>query len=120
MRMWCVDLLIGTVGVRRCILGKSIAVTTAYGKEYKVSRELNHQLCKEMGQIHMELIDMRSRNPTGLQLQLYVGQDEYLTLQDTAGIVVHVHDQRVTPFPEDDGITIVPGKSTNLGVQQVL
>ncbi len=57
---------------------------------------------------------------SGMQLQLFVGQSEYVSVQDTAGIVVLVHDQGVAPFPEDDGITLMPGKATYLGLQRVM
>ncbi len=65
-------------------------------------------------------VDVVRRYVSGLMLELGLGQDDYVgELGDTAGAVVLVHDQGALPFPEDDGIFLMPGKATSLGIQQV-
>ena len=40
-------------------------------------------------------------------------------LSPEAGARVSIHPHNVPPFPEDDGITVAPGMSTNIGLRQV-
>ena len=57
---------------------------------------------------------------TGLHLIVNVNQAEYLdTVSDTAGIRLVVHPRNRMPFPEDEGITVSPGRSTSIGIRQV-
>ena len=56
---------------------------------------------------------------TGLQLILNLNQLEYLEeTGDTAGARVVIHQQRTMPFPEDDGIMLLPGKAQALGIRK--
>ncbi|CAH1782868.1 unnamed protein product [Owenia fusiformis] len=56
----------------------------------------------------------------GLQLTFNIEQSEYIgKLTSTAGVRVQVHHQNVMPFPEDEGINIVPGQSTSVGIQML-
>ncbi len=54
----------------------------------------------------------------GLQLILAVNQDDYVS-SDVAGIRVVVTSQGEMPFPDEGGITLVPGKLTQLGLRKV-
>ena len=56
----------------------------------------------------------------GLELQLYIDQANYIPgVSDAAGIRIIVHNQTYMPFPEDDGISIMPGTRTSIALQQV-
>ena len=47
-----------------------------------------------------------------------VEQSEYVPdFTTVAGVRVLVHDQRRTPFPEEDGVDIPPGFSTSSGLR---
>ena len=51
---------------------------------------------------------------------LNIGQDEYVpAVGDTAGMRMVVHPQYRMPFPEDEGIMISPGMSTQVGIKEV-
>ncbi|XP_033126038.1 degenerin mec-10-like [Anneissia japonica] len=54
----------------------------------------------------------------GLKLTLNIEQHEYISIfgQDS-GVKVSIHRQNETPFPEDDAITISPGRSTSVGIR---
>ncbi|XP_070542008.1 amiloride-sensitive sodium channel subunit alpha-like [Ptychodera flava] len=53
----------------------------------------------------------------GLTLELFVEQDEYLdSVTQSAGVRVTIHSQDETPFPEDNGFNIEPGKLTSVGI----
>ncbi|XP_070542010.1 amiloride-sensitive sodium channel subunit alpha-like isoform X2 [Ptychodera flava] len=53
----------------------------------------------------------------GLTLELFVEQDEYLdSLIHSAGIRVTINPQDETPFPEDTGFNVEPGKMTSVGI----
>lgn len=57
---------------------------------------------------------------SGLSMELYIEQDEYVPeLADTAGVRLVVHPQTSMPFPEDDGVTIAPGTSTSVSLTLV-
>ncbi|XP_033634311.1 uncharacterized protein LOC117295705 [Asterias rubens] len=56
----------------------------------------------------------------GLHLTLFIEMPEYVgILSPEAGARVSIHPHNVPPFPEDDGITVAPGMSTNIGLRQV-
>ncbi|XP_077862884.1 uncharacterized protein LOC144345072, partial [Saccoglossus kowalevskii] len=56
----------------------------------------------------------------GLKITLYVEQNEYIILYgQEAGVRVLVHPPHITPFPEDDGITVKPGVKTSIAIRQV-
>ena len=56
----------------------------------------------------------------GLTLTLNIDQDDYVDAAgDIAGARILVLPQGRMPFPEDQGITVAPGRVTYLGVQQV-
>ena len=57
---------------------------------------------------------------TGLTLTLNIDQDDYVDAAgDIAGARLLVLPQGRMSFPEDQGITVAPGRVTYLGVQQV-
>ena len=56
----------------------------------------------------------------GLQLILNANQDDYLSeLGQTAGIRIVIHEQNKMPFPDENGITAIPGSMTILAIKQV-
>lgn len=58
--------------------------------------------------------------PTGLQVIININQAEYSDMiGDTAGVRMVIHPQNRMPFPEDEGITISPGRATSVGIRQV-
>ena len=57
----------------------------------------------------------------GLVMTLNIDQDDYIAQADnTAGVRVSIVDQRLMPFPEDDGHTVGPGRTTSVGFTQVM
>ena len=49
-----------------------------------------------------------------------IEQDQYLgDMTDAAGIRLVVHPQTRMPFPEDEGISIGPGRLTSVGLKMV-
>ncbi|XP_070574537.1 acid-sensing ion channel 1-like [Ptychodera flava] len=56
---------------------------------------------------------------TGLKLTLYIEQDEYVPFygQD-AGVRVLIHQPGITPFPEDYGVTVPPGKKAGIAIRR--
>jgi len=57
----------------------------------------------------------------GLRLVANIQQDQYTSgVGSTAGIIVLVHPQNTMPFPEDDGILVSPGYSTDMAISLVL
>ncbi|XP_006826136.1 epithelial sodium channel subunit gamma-2-like, partial [Saccoglossus kowalevskii] len=55
----------------------------------------------------------------GLKLTLFIEQDEYIPLYgQEAGVRVLIHPSDITPFPEDEGITVAPGLKTSIGLRQ--
>ena len=47
-------------------------------------------------------------------------QDEYLgSIAQEAGVRVVVHSQERMPFPEDEGISVIPGQLTYVGMRLV-
>ncbi|XP_077865068.1 uncharacterized protein LOC102808261 [Saccoglossus kowalevskii] len=55
----------------------------------------------------------------GLRLTLFTEQNEYISIfgQDS-GVRVSIHDHRVEPFPEEDGLTVRPGAVTSVSMKQ--
>ncbi|XP_033126039.1 degenerin mec-10-like [Anneissia japonica] len=55
----------------------------------------------------------------GLKLTLFTEQHEYVSIfgQDS-GIKVSIHNQNETPFPEDNAVTVSPGRSTSIGIKK--
>ncbi|XP_070582192.1 uncharacterized protein [Ptychodera flava] len=54
----------------------------------------------------------------GLKLTLFIEQDEYIPLYgQEAGVRVLIHPQDITPFPEDEAITVAPGLKTSIGIR---
>ena len=57
---------------------------------------------------------------TGLVLQLYVEEDEYIgALSHTEGVRVVVHEQGTMPFPDEDGFNVAPGTATSVSLTKV-
>ncbi|XP_071958809.1 degenerin unc-8-like [Antedon mediterranea] len=55
----------------------------------------------------------------GLKLTLYTEQHEYVSIfGQESGIKVSVHNQFETPFPEENAITVSPGRATSLGIKK--
>ena len=68
------------------------------------------------------MCDETTYNPcfTGLSLELYIQQIEYIgTLSPAAGVRVLIHPRSSMPFPEDQGISIPPGYETSIGIRKV-
>ena len=70
--------------------------------------------------------NMTLRNTThtgrryGLHLSINVGQQEYMDISSNlAGVVVLVHSQDVIPFPEDDGVFLIPGEFSLIGLKML-
>jgi len=62
----------------------------------------------------------RSGPKHGLVLIANIQQDEYIDqVGDIAGIRVVVLPQNQIAFPEDEGITVSPGRVTSIGMMQV-
>ncbi|XP_070566572.1 amiloride-sensitive sodium channel subunit beta-like [Ptychodera flava] len=56
----------------------------------------------------------------GLTLELFVDQDDYIPdITETAGIRVAIDPQDMVPFPEDNGISVSPGFSTEIGLRLI-
>ena len=55
----------------------------------------------------------------GLRLTMNIHQNDYTSAVTTAGIRITVHDQKVVPFPEDDGISVGPGQLATIGLKMV-
>lgn len=56
----------------------------------------------------------------GLKLNLFIEQSQYIPeLSDTAGARVVVHDQGQMPFPNNEGYSVLPSRSTSFGIRRV-
>ena len=56
----------------------------------------------------------------GFSLELYIEQDEYIQgLADAAGVRLLIQNQTYMPFPEDFGISLMPGTKTSIGITRV-
>ena len=56
----------------------------------------------------------------GLELELYIAQDEYLPdLSEIAGIRLLIHNQTYMPMLYEQGVTLAPGFATNIGITRV-
>lgn len=53
-------------------------------------------------------------------MELYVNQDEYVDqLSPEAGYRIVISPPGVMPFPFEEGISVVPGLSTSIGIRKV-
>lgn len=58
--------------------------------------------------------------PSGLTLDLFVNQNEYIpSISQEAGVRVLLTPQRSIPFPDDEGFTVSPGFATSIGLRKV-
>ena len=58
--------------------------------------------------------------PSGLTLDLFVNQGEYIpSLSQEAGVRVLLTAERSIPFPVDEGFTVSPGFATSIGLRKV-
>lgn len=56
----------------------------------------------------------------GLKLNLFIEQSQYIPeLSDTAGARVVIHDQGQMPFPNNEGYSVLPSRSTSFGIRRV-
>ncbi|RUS89854.1 hypothetical protein EGW08_002384 [Elysia chlorotica] len=56
----------------------------------------------------------------GLKMSLFVDQKQYVAnLATEAGVRVLIHKRGSMPFPEENGITVMPGRSTSIGIKQL-
>ncbi|CAG5120526.1 unnamed protein product, partial [Candidula unifasciata] len=56
----------------------------------------------------------------GLRLELFLDQRNYVAnLATEAGVRVLIHKKGSMPFPEDEGVSVMPGRSTSIGMKQV-
>ena len=68
----------------------------------------------------IEVFEYLSWCVSGLHLILNINQAEYMPAGiDTAGIRLVIHSQERMPFPEDEGVTVSPGRATSIGMKQV-
>ncbi|XP_065836422.1 amiloride-sensitive sodium channel subunit gamma-like isoform X2 [Oscarella lobularis] len=72
---------------------------------------------------HKKLPILRTSRPGaeyGLQLSLYLEQEEYIgTVSSKAGVRLLVHSQQSVPFPEEEGVDVAPGFASSVGVKLV-
>ena len=53
-------------------------------------------------------------------MELFIDQEQYVAnLATEAGVKVVIHDRGSMPFPEDAGMSIIPGRSTSIGLRKV-
>ena len=56
----------------------------------------------------------------GLKLNLFIEQSQYIPeLSHTAGARVVIHDQGQIPFPNNEGYSVLPSKSTSFAIRRV-
>ena len=59
-------------------------------------------------------------NFIGLTLNLFIETAQYVPeVSQAAGARIVMHNQGEMPFPDEDGINLVPGFSTSVGVRRV-
>ena len=57
---------------------------------------------------------------TGLAVTFNIQQDEYVgDIAQEAGVRVVVHSRDRMPFPEDEGVSVIPGQMTYIGMRLV-
>ncbi|XP_070574535.1 uncharacterized protein [Ptychodera flava] len=57
---------------------------------------------------------------SGLKVTIFLEQHEYIPLYgQEAGVRALIHSPDITPFPEDDGITVKPGVKTSIAIRQI-
>ncbi|XP_059174131.1 amiloride-sensitive sodium channel subunit beta-like [Physella acuta] len=84
----------------------------------------NHKYgnCYTFNSRHVEgTLTTRFPGPTyGLILELFINQQEYIAnLASEAGARIIIHKKGTIPFPEDEGISVIPGRSSSIGIKQV-
>lgn len=63
---------------------------------------------------------VRTARCAGLAVTINIDQDEYLgDIAPEAGVRVVVHSQDRMPFPEDEGVSVIPGQLTYVGIRLV-
>ena len=56
----------------------------------------------------------------GLKLNLFVEQSQYIPeLAHSAGARLVIHDQGQMPFPDNEGLSVLPSRSTSFGIRRV-
>ena len=56
----------------------------------------------------------------GLTLNIFIEGAQYVPeVSQAAGARIAIHNQGEMPFPDEDGINLVPGFSTSVGVRRV-
>ena len=56
----------------------------------------------------------------GLKLNLFIESLQYVSsLSHSAGARIVIHDQKGISFPDEEGINVLPGISTSVGVRRV-
>ncbi|GFO34209.1 amiloride-sensitive sodium channel subunit gamma [Plakobranchus ocellatus] len=56
----------------------------------------------------------------GLKMELFINQDEYVAnLATEVGARIVIHKRGSMPFPEDKGVTVMPGHATSIGMKQM-
>ena len=56
----------------------------------------------------------------GLKLNLFIEQSQYIPeLSHTAGARVIIHDQGQIPFPNNEGYSVLPSRSTSFAIRRV-
>ncbi|XP_041366658.1 uncharacterized protein LOC121381416 [Gigantopelta aegis] len=69
---------------------------------------------------HHRLVTSRSGPTGGLQVILYLENEEYLRGITTGnGGHVVIHQSSTTPFPEDDGVALMAGTETNIALRMI-
>ena len=57
---------------------------------------------------------------SGIRLEFNLEQEEYARLEsETAGVRIVVKDQGEMPFPAEEGISLPPGFSAQIGLRKV-
>jgi len=77
----------------------------------------NNNISQQKGSI---LNFIRCGLPAGLELTVNIDQGDYhKAAGDTAGMKLVVHSADRLTFPEDEGLTISPGRTTSIGLRKV-
>ncbi|XP_059164362.1 acid-sensing ion channel 1C-like [Physella acuta] len=64
---------------------------------------------------------VRKSGPSGgLELTLFIETDEYLPgITHNKGVRVVIHEQGTVPFPDEEGLSVMPGTNTYIGIKQI-
>ncbi|CAL1540637.1 unnamed protein product [Lymnaea stagnalis] len=69
---------------------------------------------------YSKFISRKAGPDGGLELVFFLENHEFLEgITTGSGIHVVIHEQKTTPFPEDEGIAIAPATQTIIGMKQV-